>query len=200
MTARWSLYVGFVFKNVTYSFLSGSPRDLNTEYAIDVSRFSTIAYDDPREGYSISTNISQTGLSTQLQEETNLSVCGMMASVLAGQTFYQEFSPMTVWIGPVMIPDVGIHVTNVQSDVSVVERGKNKISVRPNPATDNFNVVLPEAGAAQIELFNLVGQKVYTANTTEQTVNINVSDLNSGVYMLKVMQNGVVETSKVVVK
>jgi hypothetical protein len=55
-------------------------------------------------------------------------------------------------------------------------------------------------GVAQIQLFNLMGQVVYSDNVNTATTIVNVNNLNSGIYMLRVTQNGKVYTSKVIVK
>ena len=84
--------------------------------------------------------------------------------------------------------------------ISVNDLEAKNITVRPNPATNNFTVELDNDSQAQVQLFNLVGQVVYNAQTNNQTVNVNISNLNSGVYMLKVTQNGRIYTSKVLVQ
>ena len=83
--------------------------------------------------------------------------------------------------------------------IGVEEMEKENISVYPNPATNKFTVNLAGSEKANIEMFNLVGQKVYNCTATEKA-EINVSSFRPGIYMLKVSQNGQVYTSKVVVK
>ncbi|HPS71612.1 MAG TPA: T9SS type A sorting domain-containing protein, partial [Bacteroidales bacterium] len=67
-------------------------------------------------------------------------------------------------------------------------------------ATDNFTVTLVDNTTASIQLYNIVGQMVYSQTTSEQAATINVADLTSGIYMLKVSQSGKTYTTKVVVK
>jgi hypothetical protein len=84
--------------------------------------------------------------------------------------------------------------------VSVPFNPGTEISVFPNPANDHFNVRIA-FGEVSFELFNVLGQRetvqpsfkegIYTFNTTE---------LNSGMYVLKV-QNGMAEHNmKVIVE
>jgi hypothetical protein len=77
---------------------------------------------------------------------------------------------------------------------------KKNITARPNPATNMFTVDLDETGTAQVQLFNLVGQLVYSENTNNSSISVDVNNYNSGVYMLKIVQNGKVYTSKVIVR
>ena len=77
----------------------------------------------------------------------------------------------------------------------------NLISVYPNPAKDNLNVDfsgLPKTETT-IELTNMLGQLVYKTQALNQVVNINTSQLESGVYMLTVKQNDTVSAFKKVV-
>ena len=67
----------------------------------------------------------------------------------------------------------------------------------PNPTTGNFTV--EGANVAKVEVYNLVGQKVYAEQG--KMVNINASDWNKGIYLVAITDNnGAVETKKLVVK
>ena len=67
----------------------------------------------------------------------------------------------------------------------------------PNPTEGNFTV--EGANMAKVEVYNLVGQKVYEEQGKEVT--INASEWNKGIYMVSITDNnGAVETKKLVVK
>jgi hypothetical protein len=83
--------------------------------------------------------------------------------------------------------------------VNVAEIEKNNPTIYPNPATNNFTVNLGNDEKANIQLYNIVGQQVYS-ETINGTAQVNVSNLKSGVYMLKINQNGKSYTTKVIVK
>lgn len=85
------------------------------------------------------------------------------------------------------------------SHVSVEDMEKENLTVYPNPAHNYFKVELAGDSKATVQLFNLVGQQVYS-ETASNLVTVNTSNLKAGIYMLKVSQNGKVYTSKVVVK
>ena len=99
-------------------------------------------------------------------------------------------------------PDVILDITcNDCPITSVKEIEKKNINIKPNPVTNNFTVTLDESNtSALVQLYNLVGQVVYSEQTNASEINVNVSNLNSGVYMLKINQNGKVYTSKVIVQ
>lgn len=60
------------------------------------------------------------------------------------------------------------------------------IQVYPNPSRGVFNVEIPTVGNAEITIVTLAGQKVYAANTDQSLVKIDLSDLASGMYMVRV--------------
>lgn len=71
-------------------------------------------------------------------------------------------------------------------------------SIYPNPTSGEFTVALAEAGKAQVEVINVAGQVVYSAEI-EGTATINKA-LAAGVYSVVVKSNGGVNTQKLVVK
>ncbi|MBP5643581.1 MAG: T9SS type A sorting domain-containing protein [Bacteroidales bacterium] len=77
--------------------------------------------------------------------------------------------------------------------------GENEIitGIYPNPAEDVLNIVANQS--YEYQLINSVGQVVLSGNA-EGNAELNVSDLNSGVYFLKVVANGSASINKVVIK
>ncbi len=73
------------------------------------------------------------------------------------------------------------------------------ISIYPNPAEDNF--IIEADDITQIEIYNTVGQMVERVDADDDSVEINVSAYNSGIYMMKItLNNGQTYTEKVVVR
>lgn len=182
---------------VSFSFIPGNAHTLASVIGTDLNRFVGYTNDDPRSEFASTSYGSE-----ELMSETNGSLCGMEYSVSDPSFFlYEYFVSNSLWNGNLMRPGIWLHATcNDCEWVGVEEMATKNITVRPNPATDNFTIDLTDNSNAQIELYNLVGQVVYSDNVQNQTVNVNVSSLNSGVYMLKVTQNGKVFTSKVIIK
>ena len=63
-----------------------------------------------------------------------------------------------------------------------IAENNNSISIYPNPATTVLNV--EAEGYNTVEIVNILGQVVYGANATSN-MQINVSDLNNGVYFVR---------------
>ena len=72
----------------------------------------------------------------------------------------------------------GINETNSEKNISLF----------PNPATDELIVSSSEFGVKSIEIYNTLGEKVYTSAGTSQSTaeTINVSKLSSGIYFVRV--------------
>lgn len=181
--------------SVAYTFISASDRNLNSEYGVHTSSFRGFIMYDPREGFD------QMG-SDALMADYNTSICAIDYSISDPTFFlYEHYVSNGIWNGGYMRPSIGIltHSTN-PGWVGVEEMAKNDMSVRPNPATESFVIDFAEATTANVQLFNLVGQEVYSTTANETSLTVNVNDFTPGVYMLRVAQNGNVYTTKVIVK
>lgn len=85
----------------------------------------------------------------------------------------------------------------VTVDFTGVEENEVVFGVYPNPAESVLNV---KANAAfEYQLINSVGQMVMSG-VANGNAELNVSDLNNGVYFLKVIANGNAQIEKVVIK
>jgi hypothetical protein len=51
----------------------------------------------------------------------------------------------------------------------------------------------------KVEIFNVLGAKVYSKTTAEGSLDINLGDQAKGIYLVKVTMNGVTSTSKITV-
>lgn len=75
------------------------------------------------------------------------------------------------------------------------ENGANAIAIYPNPASTLLNV--EAEGYDNLQIVNLVGQVVYSANVNGHT-QINVSDLSNGVYFVRLTNANGTATQKFV--
>ncbi len=77
-------------------------------------------------------------------------------------------------------------VTNINTDVTAMK-------VFPNPASSTVNVELNATltGDVQVELVNLLGQKVSQATITDRRATFNVGELPAGCYLVDCYHNGV---------
>ncbi len=92
------------------------------------------------------------------------------------------------------------------SAVSINEFSVKPISLYPNPASDKLNVEfeIRRVSDVNIKLHNLLGQTVFSTNKTfssgQRKFQINVSDLETGIYMLELSNGAGTSTQKVIIK
>ena len=68
------------------------------------------------------------------------------------------------------------------NDVTVTD-----FSIYPNPAKNNINIQSQNIPLTQVEIFNVLGQRILSLDFTGSTSeNIDISSLNSGMYLVKI--------------
>ncbi|MDR0619044.1 MAG: T9SS type A sorting domain-containing protein [Bacteroidales bacterium] len=94
-------------------------------------------------------------------------------------------------------------LTEDSDDKDIAEKSESELSfentdnfiVYPNPARNHINILL-EKSADYIEILNINGRIVQRKKCTSQNTELNVDNLQSGLYIIKVTSNGVVKTKK----
>ncbi|HET8839511.1 MAG TPA: T9SS type A sorting domain-containing protein [Flavobacteriaceae bacterium] len=82
--------------------------------------------------------------------------------------------------------------------LSVESNFMNNLSIYPNPVSNGIvNIETALKGSIEVEIFNLLGKQVISTEITNGSVNI--SALQSGVYLMKIIQNGNSATKKLIV-
>jgi len=84
--------------------------------------------------------------------------------------------------------------TSVESIVA-----NNKISVYPNPNNGTFSVSNDNGTEMKVEVFNILGVKVYSSVSEDGTMNVDMSDEARGIYLVKVTINGVTSVTKITI-
>ncbi|AUC23968.1 hypothetical protein BTO15_03960 [Polaribacter sejongensis] len=71
----------------------------------------------------------------------------------------------------------------------------------PNPITNNkFTVATSSNSSKSVTIFNLLGKQVFKTNFSGEKKDLDVSEINSGVYILKVTESGKTTTKKLVIR
>lgn len=74
----------------------------------------------------------------------------------------------------------------------------SELNIFPNPATDNLSIEANEQ-ITEVNIYNIIGVSVYNEQCTNNNLNVNISEFNSGVYFVKV-KTGNGETVKRFIK
>lgn len=101
-------------------------------------------------------------------------------------------------IGP--IPNMKAAIESINATLSVSENNQILFSVYPNPARDKVTLNLFEDfNMKSIEIYSVLGQMISVKSFDRQSIELDVSSLEKGVYFLKV-KSGSKETTKKFIK
>ena len=93
------------------------------------------------------------------------------------------------------IDDVAID----SSSLSINDFDNLNVSIYPNPVDGNFvSIQSPANGLKEIQVFDILGKRVI--NTTLSSDSLDISELNPGVYMVKVTVENQSKVSKLIIK
>ncbi|MBG7611515.1 T9SS type A sorting domain-containing protein [Polaribacter sp. BAL334] len=106
-----------------------------------------------------------------------------------------------VEIDALRISDNWADVTPKDATASVKNNTIKGFATYPNPVTsDNVTITSNSAENKQVVIFNVLGKKVVSTNFTGTKSDINVANLASGIYILKVTEGTKTATSKLIIK
>jgi M6 family metalloprotease-like protein len=80
-----------------------------------------------------------------------------------------------------------VSINNTRSSSEISETDKNRLSVFPNPTQGEFMITLEEAEPAVAYLFDLTGKLVYTAALNNLSNTVDISGLENGAYVMKII-------------
>jgi len=90
---------------------------------------------------------------------------------------------------------VGIRLVTPTSHDAIAPINADNVNVYPNPSTGHFTI--ENVRGADVEIFNLVGQRVYLAQNVDQNINVDLSNLSEGTYIVKVSGTNTFKTQKI---
>ena len=85
---------------------------------------------------------------------------------------------------------------HIENNVSVEETIETSVNIYPNPVKDVLTIAADNVN--QVVMYNSLGQIVKTVKGNEGNINVNVNDLENGMYFVNIIDNdGNVTTNKV---
>lgn len=91
--------------------------------------------------------------------------------------------------GNIVISDInrGFFLVKESVILGVNENEATNFAIFPNPATSTITVSSKAEPVSQVEIYNLLGQKVVSLELSENlSQNVDVSELSSGMYIMKI--------------
>jgi hypothetical protein len=127
---------------------------------------------------------------------------GDAASVLSSVFTVRILSSATpTWDLPDVIAAT-IQVDNITASSSLgvtdFESNTKEFTISPNPSKNKLNVFLPSNEEMDIEVFDVLGKRVYKGVLSQISSSVNVSNWKSGVYLVRVSNDQVSQTKRFV--
>ena len=94
---------------------------------------------------------------------------------------------------------VGDKAQNTESSLSIKNQPENKIKLFPNPATGASVTIVSKQNLA-VEVFDILGKKVSSQKITRDQRKLNISNLKSGIYLVKLHSEEGTETRKLIIR
>lgn len=89
-----------------------------------------------------------------------------------------------------------ISATNTLSTSEIGQR-EPEMMISPNPAKDKLNIALPQgSGDTNIEVFDVLGKRVYKGQLTQLEASVNISNWRSGVYLVRISNDQGTQTKR----
>lgn len=83
--------------------------------------------------------------------------------------------------------------------IGMSEMHANGLAIYPNPTTGNVTVSFAPAAKADLDVFNVLGERVMGMQLTGPQADLSLSELNSGIYYFNLTADGATTTRKVTV-
>lgn len=98
-----------------------------------------------------------------------------------------------------MISQQGLSQSNVNRNP--IQQGIEDLSIYPNPVTNGkiFIYITSKRNLTKkVDFYNVLGKRVFSTTITGKELNI--ANLSKGVYIMKITENDISETRKLVIK
>ncbi|VXC28175.1 Por secretion system C-terminal sorting domain-containing protein [Flavobacterium sp. 9AF] len=168
---------------VTTDFAGGTLGDGDTEIAV-YNGTGVVCSD-------LSTLPAQTACDQDGGTTVNYSSYLSLTGLNSGETYYIQVDSYD----GVALGTFGIQVNDTSLSTSVFDL--NNFKAYPNPVKDILNLEY-SSDMTSVSIFNMIGQEVINQKVNATSANINMTELNSGAYIVNVVIDGNVSVLKVI--
>lgn len=118
-----------------------------------------------------------------------------------GRNNYGQIGIGTYTTSNFTIPTLSTDVCNVGVATSVNKFDEQEFaSVYPNPVSNELSIELENNLTAELTILSLVGETLYSIETNENRITIDVSTLPKGIYFLSIRQNVLTQMKKIIIQ
>ena len=149
--------------------------------------------------------ISNTGEKVYRLPENQAVVLNTWTSVYIPMSYFTNlgFNPAT-WFQykfDVLAATAGtVYFDNVyftSSTLGVAKFDTSKVTIYPNPTSNNLTIEA-KTSIEKVSIYNVLGQEILSKNPISETVTLDISNFDTGVYFVKTVVDGKVNTSRIV--
>jgi hypothetical protein len=204
-SSRLYIRAGSVADTFNLGILNGSggtaaPTFSATDYSINTTYFVVVKFDFTSNTASLWVNpaIGSTEGTATVTNATGTTAAPAQVDKFA----IREAGTATAGTGNILIDEVRIGGTWDYVTAAVLKNNQSEISglsIYPNPVVNGTLFINTDANAERtVTVFDVLGKQIL--NTTTSTNAINVSQLNTGVYMVRITEEGKTATKKLVIR
>jgi type IX secretion system substrate protein len=177
-----------------------TPTYLVTDYPINTPLFIVVRYDFGTNTASLWVNPALGGAETAPNTTNNTGTSAAPAQI--GSICLRQAGSAATGTGNIEYDDIRLGTTWAYVTNSVLSIKENNISglrVYPNPVVNGKLFISSDLNTEKaITIYDVVGKQVLSTTTSNEVVN--VSNLNAGVYIVKITEEGKTATRKLVIK
>lgn len=165
--------------------------------------FIVLAYDFTTDEVKLWINPDPTSFDTTNVPTPNVTVAGGTASSLERFILRQDSTSETPSIDfdELRIGTTWAQVTPRGTSASVRENAIGGFAAFPNPINDKrFTITTNSTSEKNVKIFNVLGKQVFTTSFFSNNALVDISSLNTGMYILKVIEGRKTATKKLVVR
>lgn len=201
-TVHASANNGFVFTNWTEN---GSQVSTNANYTFTVNGNRNLVANFSQNTYTIQASAGANGIITP-SGTINVAQGANQTFVMIPNTGYEvqnvyidgnSVGALTSYTFTNVTANHQIHVTFIQVD-GVEENNDVEIAVYPNPTSGEF--IVKYEGLKHISIVNPLGQLVYDSDVDSDQINVDLSGMIKGVYIVQIEANEQQITRKIIVQ
>lgn len=112
--------------------------------------------------------------------------------ILKWNEYYKNFLPKEKYVYSDFV--------NINVGIKKQTNGANKLNIYPNPSNGNFYIESNQTNISSITIYNLTGMMVYNITCKNMYMQIDLSELNNGVYFVNtILENGITKNSKIII-
>jgi len=90
--------------------------------------------------------------------------------------------------------------STVTTGVSEINTDDSFVEIYPNPSSGKFTIGLVKGGTVNLEIINLIGEKIYSATVTNQISDIDLTAFSKGIYFVRINSEGKNYTRKIIIE